>query len=377
MPSLMRRRISAIVGVGLLATTVALAASSADGAGGATPSTVGDVPPNNPALSCTDINFATVKDINKCRALEGVGPMVLPSNYNSLTPPQQMLVVFNLERVNRGETPIVGLNATLNTYSQGGSDSRGDPGFPSDLTGDADSIYASNATVIGADYAWMYDDGLNPDGTSGDSECSPSTVSECWGHRDSILKNSEPNAVLVVGAAITVGNVPFDGKNYNSYAAETVYDYHPDQLTFTWASELPYFASPPAIEPLSTSTPSPSPTPTPTVTATPTSTPTPSATATSGLVTMTKSSSQTTARRYSRFPGRFTVTVTTDGTPDVGVPVTFTEYRHGVSLGSTTVTTDSTGVARAPVLHTGAPGRARVTATTPGGLTVTWNLRIT
>ena len=42
------------------------------------------------------------------RRPQGVGPIVLPSYYESLTVPEQLLVAIDLERVNRGEDPFIG-----------------------------------------------------------------------------------------------------------------------------------------------------------------------------------------------------------------------------------------------------------------------------
>ena len=85
-------------------------------ASAATAQTVGTLPPQGLAANCTpgggnpfgagdmEANFF----VDYCRAHEGVGPIVLPSNYESLTVPEQLLVAIDLERVNRGEDPFIG-----------------------------------------------------------------------------------------------------------------------------------------------------------------------------------------------------------------------------------------------------------------------------
>ena len=55
------------------------------------------------------------------RQTEGLGPMSLPSNYPSLTPAEQLFVLTDLERVDRGLAPIEGLSTTLNAYAQAGA----------------------------------------------------------------------------------------------------------------------------------------------------------------------------------------------------------------------------------------------------------------
>jgi len=53
-------------------------------------------------------------DINRARRAEGMGPMVLPRGFASLTVPWQLLVLSNLERADRGLPPVGGLSAPLN-----------------------------------------------------------------------------------------------------------------------------------------------------------------------------------------------------------------------------------------------------------------------
>jgi len=51
------------------------------------------------------------------RQVEGVGPMSLPGNWGALTPPEQLFVLTDLERVDRGIAPIAGLAAGLNVHA--------------------------------------------------------------------------------------------------------------------------------------------------------------------------------------------------------------------------------------------------------------------
>lgn len=240
MSSLMRRRMSAMVGSALVAMVLAVPAAGADGTAGPTAPTAGVVPPQDPPYLCAvDYKTNPLILINRCRKREGVGPMTLPSNYDSLTVPQQELVVYNLERISRGLPAIVGLNATLNDLAQTGANGNVDPDFPQDGTGDTGSIWATSQTVLGADYEWMYYD-----------ECTYYKLVGCWGHRDNILIDGDSSDPLVAGTAWKAKNFHGKGFTWNSYASEFMYGYHPDQLTFTWASELKYFDSPPAMESL-------------------------------------------------------------------------------------------------------------------------------
>ena len=47
-------------------------------------------------------------DIDNARSGEGVPAMQLPADFAQLTVPEQLLVVSNLERVDRGLTPLTG-----------------------------------------------------------------------------------------------------------------------------------------------------------------------------------------------------------------------------------------------------------------------------
>ena len=69
----------------------------------------------------------TLADINDARALEGVKAMVLPSNYSLLTLRQQVFVVANLERVDRGLPPIAGLSNSLDARANQGAAAYEDP----------------------------------------------------------------------------------------------------------------------------------------------------------------------------------------------------------------------------------------------------------
>ncbi len=74
--------------------------------------------------------------------------------------------------------------------AQGNTDPLPPTGY---LFNQAGSIFAQDDTPLGADFAWMYDDGYG--GTNRD--CTSPTDPGCWGHRDNILgawtNNGEPD----------------------------------------------------------------------------------------------------------------------------------------------------------------------------------------
>ncbi len=215
-----------------VALTAAVLATADAGA-----ATVGALPPHNPSSNCAIAGgpSAGITQINACRAAEGVGPMSLPSNFSSLTAAEQLFVLIDLERVNRGLAPAVGLSAALNRLAQNGANASLDPSFPSKGFTSGGAIWAGgDIGALAADNSWMYHDGPGSENTA----CTEDGQG-CWGHRDNILAHNS-SAPLVIGAAA-------DG---SSYAAELLFGYSTKNLMFTWQSELKYFASAPGAEPL-------------------------------------------------------------------------------------------------------------------------------
>lgn len=135
-------------------------------------------------------------DIDAARAAEGVPPMVLPPDYESLTVPQQLLVLANLERTGRGLIPAEGLSASLDVTASVAALADVDPD-PSIFHGSELTANWAGGTPspLIADFLWMYDDGLG----SGNLDCTPANQSGCWGHREDTLYPF--SAPLVMGAA--------------------------------------------------------------------------------------------------------------------------------------------------------------------------------
>ncbi len=146
-------------------------------------------------------------DLNAARVSEGDVPMVLPGDWSSLMIPQQLLVLSNLERVDRGLNPIEGLSATLDSFAQAGATDDKDPvedPFPGNVeTSNWEGGYVS---PVLSDFAWMYDDGLG----SGNLDCTASDQSGCWGHRRDILWDFTEPAVM--GAAYADAAASNDGR---------------------------------------------------------------------------------------------------------------------------------------------------------------------
>ena len=134
-----------------------------------------------------------VQAIDNARSLEGVGPMTLPADFATLTTEQQTFVVSNLERVDRGLPPVVGMVDSLNSLAAGAAAADADPMLPGWSVGPFQvngwsSIWAGDLNALAADYDWMYNDGWGPQG-SYNLDCQSADADGCWGHRHAILRS--------------------------------------------------------------------------------------------------------------------------------------------------------------------------------------------
>ena len=219
----------------LVSSFVASGLTSAP-AGGA-----GILPPANPPSNIAPSSGDWVQAINSARAQEGVGPLsISAAQLSAMSIPEQVFVVINSERVDRGLPPINYMTAQLDTYAHGGANAGNDPTFPSSLSNGAPltwggSIWAGGlSSVLEADYFWMYDDGWGGSGTT-NAACSPSSPSECWGHRDIIL---HPFANCPSGAPALSMGAAFSPSGYagGSIASILVSSCAPpSDVTMTWA----------------------------------------------------------------------------------------------------------------------------------------------
>jgi hypothetical protein len=194
----------------------------------------------NAVTPCLD---ATELAIDNARADEGVGPLVLPTDFESLTPSEQLFVLVDCERVDRGLTPVVGELDSLDVLAQAGAEDEVDPTFPSGgsagLTAWAwTANWASYNSLLNDFYMWMYDDGLG----SGNIDCTEDDQSGCWDHRDNIL--GFQNDVDGYGGTLSFGGAAVDaGAGYGprTVSATTLMTWSPGPVsgfTYTWAEAL-------------------------------------------------------------------------------------------------------------------------------------------
>jgi hypothetical protein len=172
----------------------------------------GILPPKNPSKSLKPSPFFLTsyycrggKDGPRCntivlkaigharKVLEKMGGMSFSlTAFERLTPQEQLFVTVNLERTARGLPPAVVLTRSLDRVAQAGANGDRDPNLhavPDPLPGGGTLVGLGGNwaggwdNALGADYAWMYDDGPGSD----NGDCQPGNMTGCWGHRDNIL----------------------------------------------------------------------------------------------------------------------------------------------------------------------------------------------
>ena len=128
--------------------------------------------------SCLD---GALSDFRAARAKEGLGPMVLPKNFTSMSVANQVYTLTNIERRDR-RLPTFVMGGSLTSIALYAANNAIDPIFPW-WTQQGGSNWASPKNSLWADFIWMYDDGLG----SGNIDCTSSHLAGCWGHRRNIL----------------------------------------------------------------------------------------------------------------------------------------------------------------------------------------------
>ncbi len=212
-----------------------------------------------------------LRSLDGARASEGLGRIDLPTNWYSLSVPEQLFVLADVERVDRGLPPYLGLNKALSASAQraagAGADPLVAPGFAIGRNRGVvayGSTWSSGYSPLEADYIWMYDDGWA--GTSSPNRaCTSSTAAGCWGHRDQLLGSDgsyNPGVGLrcakcEMGAGFAVVGAAGAFTDLIERPAG-----RPPAMYFTWARDVKPFLSPASTGPLPTTT-------TPPVTATP------------------------------------------------------------------------------------------------------------
>jgi hypothetical protein len=176
-----------------------------------------------------------VQAMNNARSQEGLGPIALPNSYPTLSADQQLFVVVNAERVDRGLAPLAGVTTDLDSAAQSGADNRSDPApSPPGYAGtswEEDSTEWSGVTqAIGAVYYWMYVDGWGGSAaTTYNVDCKGPADNNCWNHRAGLLDTFKPGQNLSFGGAVS----PNNGVVFTTILAGT--QGGPPPYTYTWS----------------------------------------------------------------------------------------------------------------------------------------------
>lgn len=220
----------------------------------------------NNTSSCTTY---VLQLINTARRSENVQPMVLPSNWYSLTPLQQLFVVADLERTARGLSPYLGINKALSLSAQQAALSLRDPNLASrfPIGHDAQQVpgmgstWSSGFTVLEADFEWMYSDGWGGSrANTFNVLCTSPNAPACWGHRDELLGyDGKYNPGVGLNCKTCEMGTGFAVVRGESSFADLIElpASSPPAMTFTWAANVvPYLIHGPAssVPPTTTTT---------------------------------------------------------------------------------------------------------------------------
>ncbi len=164
----------------------------------------------------------TLQAIDAARAREGVGPMVLPADFASLSVPEQLFVAVDRERVDRGLAPFTGLSRVLDARAQRAADGARLPARPGEGFASAQTEWIGEVdNGLDADFQWMYDDGP----TSGVPGCGGGQTSGCWADRGIVLTRfGRSGHLLAMGAGYVAEGDSAGDRGGSSLAATLAVD---------------------------------------------------------------------------------------------------------------------------------------------------------
>jgi protocatechuate 3,4-dioxygenase beta subunit len=172
------------------------------------------------------------------------------SAYESLSTPEQIFVITNLERVQRGLPPAVALTTQLNSVASTGIADSTDPilnGWT--LTGGT-QVYSwgsnwAEGTInpLGSDYYWVYDDGYPSD----NGDCQTANAPGCWGHRDNILGTFISSSECSNNPSLYMGTANSNSQYDEIFAGGC--GPAPSDEIFTWSQALAILGSSTTVPP--------------------------------------------------------------------------------------------------------------------------------
>ncbi len=148
-----------------------------------------------PRASIHGCDVQALLDIDAARRGEGIAPISLPGDFFTLSIPERLLAIADLERVDRGLVPVLGLTARLDAAAAQAARAEADPIGPEGYSWGSNWAGGTRSTVFD-DFSWMYDDGFG----SQNLACRGPNDGGCWGHRDNILAAFETPVAMGAGA---------------------------------------------------------------------------------------------------------------------------------------------------------------------------------
>jgi hypothetical protein len=183
----------------------------------------GKITPNAASASCVD---AEVQATNHAHRLERIAGITLPRDFTSLDAQEQLFVLVDLERVARGEVPVIGLSRAADAMAQQGASANADPvlshqrAIPG-ATGAWTANWAAGVSPLDANYSWMYLDGWGGKDNTFNFDCTSAHAKGCWGHRNDILVDAAEMPCYSGSCALVMGagevSKHWSG-SYNSYS---------------------------------------------------------------------------------------------------------------------------------------------------------------
>jgi hypothetical protein len=213
-------------------------------------------PAHTNAPSCVSY---VLRALHAAWANEHLGALVLPTNWFSLSDPEQLFVLADLERIARGLPPYLGLNAKLSAAAQRAANADGDPSLAPGFAVAHDrngaprmgGTWASGMTAVGADFIWMYADGWGGNSAAtANTACTSPSAPGCWAHRDELLGDAPRfNASVGLGCWTCEMGAGFAVRggtgSYVDLLERPAHGTPP--MTFTWARNVVPFLAPTQI----------------------------------------------------------------------------------------------------------------------------------
>jgi hypothetical protein len=207
-------------------------AASSSAAGGLPPDPASNFAPHPTCSTPTACLASAVTALDQARARLGEPPYRLPSNFATLTPAEQALVLTNLDRIHYGLEPITGLTADLDAAAAAGVRLDRDPTTTAPGLIALTSNWANDSGNLPLAYeAWMYADGPG----ASNLDCATAAASGCWAHRHNILWPFAADGGLAMGAATGIGSDGAPG--YAMLIMQAGILYHPVYL-YTWSQAV-------------------------------------------------------------------------------------------------------------------------------------------